>query len=66
MFSPHQILHLLVEAGAEVEAVDKSGKSAMHHAAQGGSVYVITKYLVLIGAVSSLHRSLNNLGCVIC
>ena len=33
-----EVLHMLVEAGGDVHAVDKAGKGLLHHATHGGSV----------------------------
>ena len=33
-----RILHMMVEAGGDIHAVDKAGKGLLHHATHGGSV----------------------------
>lgn len=42
------LLHSLIESGGNLDAEDRAGKGALHHAAHGGSVYVITTYLLTL------------------
>lgn len=33
-----RILHMLIEAGGDIHAIDKAGKGLLHHATHGGCV----------------------------